>query len=212
MAASMTRTDFHGKAGAEMNTSDEPEHQNQCRIDGLSRQLFEALKKSGDVLVTAESCTAGLIAASLARVPGMSDCLAGGFVVYQNASKVNWLSIPPEIIDRCDVVSCDVARVMAENALRQTPQASIGVSITGHLGPQSPESLDGIAWMGLATRESLSTAIRLVLEPANAMDATLESQSIVRRQRQQNAVIQVLQHLLQHQSTGCIGEDALWGT
>jgi nicotinamide-nucleotide amidase len=208
----MTRSDFLRKAGADMSTSDEPEHQNQRRIDELARQVFEALRKSGDVLVTAESCTAGLIAASLARVPGMSDCLAGGFVVYQNASKVKWLSIPPELIDRCDVVSCDVARVMAENALHQTPQASISVSITGHLGPQSPESLDGIAWMGLATRESLSTAIRLILEPSNATDATIDSQSIVRRQRQQNAVIQVLQHLVQHQSTGCIGEDAVWGT
>jgi nicotinamide-nucleotide amidase len=195
-----------------MNTSDEQGHQNQCRIDELSHQLFEALRKSGDVLVTAESCTAGLIAASLARVPGMSDCLAGSFVVYQMASKVNWLSIPQEVVDRCDVVSCDVAKMMAENALRRTPHATISVSITGHLGPQAPESLDGIAWMGLAASESLSTAIRLVLEPSNATDATLDSQSIVRCQRQQNAVIQVLQHLLQHQTTGAVGEDAIWGT
>jgi nicotinamide-nucleotide amidase len=208
----MTHSDFLRKAGADMTTSDEPEYQNQCRIDKLALQLFEALSKSGDVLVTAESCTAGLIAASLARVPGMSDCLAGGFVVYQNASKVNWLSIPPELIDRCDAVSCDVARVMAENAMHQTPHASIGVSITGHLGPQAPAAFDGIAWMGLATRKAHSTAIRLVLEPSNATEPTTDSQSIVRCQRQQNAVIQVLQHLLQYQSTGAIGEDAIWGT
>ena len=57
-------------------------------LDPLAFRAFDLLRKTNQVLVTAESCTAGLIAATLARVPGMSTVLAGGFVVYQIESKV----------------------------------------------------------------------------------------------------------------------------
>jgi nicotinamide mononucleotide (NMN) deamidase PncC len=67
----------------------------QQKLDALANALFQVLELSGDGLVLAESCTAGLIAATLARVPGMSRRLAGSFVVYQIDSKVRWSFFRP---------------------------------------------------------------------------------------------------------------------
>src|SRR6188508_3293676 len=107
----------------------------QAELDALAFKAFQLLKQRGQVLVTAESCTAGLIAATLSRVPGMSVCLAGSFVVYQVDSKVAWLDLPADLIERCDVVSAEVAESMAQQALQKTPHATMAISITGHLGP-----------------------------------------------------------------------------
>jgi nicotinamide-nucleotide amidase len=94
-------------------------------LDSLAFRAFELLRKTRQVLVTAESCTAGLITATLARVPGMSTVLAGGFVVYQVDSKVAWLNVSSHVIEQQGVVSSDVAQLMAEAALRNTSQATI---------------------------------------------------------------------------------------
>ena len=72
----------------------------QCILDALACRAFELMIRHQQVLVTAESCTAGLIAATLSRVPGMSRCLAGALVVYQPASKTEWLDVSAEMIDK----------------------------------------------------------------------------------------------------------------
>ena len=110
------------------------------------------MEQTADTLVLAESCTAGLIAATLSRIPGMSRRFAGSFVVYQIDSKTAWLGISAEMIQQHDVVSCVVAVSMATQALERTPHANIAMSITGHLGPDSPPELDGLAWLAIARR------------------------------------------------------------
>lgn len=169
-------------------------------LDSLAFRAFEWLRRTNHVLVTAESCTAGLIAATLARVPGMSNVLAGGFVVYQIESKVAWLDISSALIDRHGVVSSEIAQLMAEAALRNTPHATIALSITGHLGPDAPVDLDGVAWMGFAQRNHSGCSHNLHLHttiPTSTSSPVTESQQrlSVRHERQQDAVRQSLTFL-----------------
>jgi len=170
--------------------------QPQQELDRLATQLFHAMEKSGDVLVLAESCTAGLIAATLARVPGMSRRLAGSFVVYQIDSKVAWLGISADTIQRHDVVSREVAESMATQALNRTPHATIAMSITGHLGPDAPAVIDGIAWLAIARSGMKTSATQLQLKPDSASpDNTVENPCRIRHARQSDAVFQALSRL-----------------
>ncbi len=166
-----------------------------AQLDELARKTFDGFKQRGHVLVAAESCTAGLIAATLARVPGMSACLAGSFVVYQVNSKIGWLDVPAELIERCDVVSREVAECMVSQALLKTPHASIAISITGHLGPYAPEGLDGIAWLGFADRRIGVQSVMLKLKPGSISQPSPEQRLSIRYERQQDAVRQSLSFL-----------------
>ena len=136
----------------------------QQNLDRLANQLFNTMENAGKILVLAESCTAGLISATLARVPGMSRRLAGSFVVYQIDSKIAWLGIPLVTIQQHGVVSQEVAASMAIQALHHTPHATIAMSITGHLGPDAPAELDGVAWLAIVSRGGKPITIRLQLD------------------------------------------------
>ena len=83
---------------------------------------------------TAESCTGGLIAGLLTEIPGSSDMLERGFVVYSNAAKEELLGVPPETLAKHGAVSAETARAMAEGALAKS-RAHIAVSVTGIAGP-----------------------------------------------------------------------------
>ena len=91
---------------------------------GVEKALSEARKK-GIFLVTAESLTAGLIASSFAEIPGASDVLVAGFVVYTQQAKTKVLSVGKMLIERFGVVSEPVAKSMASGALL------LGAEITG---------------------------------------------------------------------------------
>ena len=169
-------------------------------LDPLAFRAFELLRKNHQVLVTSESCTAGLIAATLARVPGMSTVLAGGFVVYQVESKVTWLNVSSAVIEQQGVVSSEVAQLMADGALRNTPHATMVLSITGHLGPDAPDNLDGIAWLGFAQRNHSCCSHKLHLQstipaPTNPPVTESEHRLFIRHERQQDAVRQSLSFL-----------------
>jgi nicotinamide-nucleotide amidase len=97
-------------------------------------KLLDLCRKSGLKLVTAESCTGGLIAAILTEVPGSSDVVERGFVTYSNAAKTEMLGVPAALIEKHGAVSEEVARAMAEGALGAS-QADIAVSVTGVAGP-----------------------------------------------------------------------------
>lgn len=118
----------------------------------LVKDVATLLKRTSKRVVFAESCTAGLVAASLARVPGISDQLCGSAVVYRMGTKSAWLSIPEPILDSPGPVSEIVAKLMAEKVLANTPEADISISITGHLGPAAPVELDGLVYIGASKR------------------------------------------------------------
>src|SRR6185312_13447885 len=85
-------------------------------------------------LATAESCTGGLVAASLTAIAGSSDVVERGFVTYSNEAKTELLGVPAPLIAAHGAVSAEVALAMAEGALAHAP-VDLAVSITGIAGP-----------------------------------------------------------------------------
>ena len=85
-------------------------------------------------IATAESCTGGLVAGVLTEIPGSSDVLERGFVVYSNRAKQDMLGVPGDMIADQGAVSEAVARAMAEGAVANS-NAHVAVSITGVAGP-----------------------------------------------------------------------------
>jgi nicotinamide-nucleotide amidase len=85
-------------------------------------------------LVTAESCTGGLVAARLTAVPGSSDVFRGGIVAYADSVKEGGLGVPPNVLAAHGAVSAETARAMAEGALQHLG-ADVAVSVTGIAGP-----------------------------------------------------------------------------
>jgi nicotinamide-nucleotide amidase len=85
-------------------------------------------------IVTAESCTGGLIAGLLTEIAGSSDVVERGFVTYSNESKHELLGVPDDLIVQHGAVSAEVARAMALGALKQS-RADLSVAVTGIAGP-----------------------------------------------------------------------------
>mgnify|MGYP000569079050 CR=1 FL=1 len=100
----------------------------------LAVTVLDALKASGKMVATAESCTGGLICGALTEIAGSSAAVDRGFVTYSNEAKTDLLGVPAELIRRVGAVSKEVAIAMAEGALAQS-NADIAVSVTGIAGP-----------------------------------------------------------------------------
>jgi nicotinamide-nucleotide amidase len=115
--------------------------------------LLDLCKAKGLSVVTAESCTGGLVAAALTDAPGASKVVDGGFVTYSNEAKQTCLKVPKALLDTCGAVSEEVARAMAEGALASSP-ADLAVSITGIAGPEggTPEKPVGLVHFAAARR------------------------------------------------------------
>jgi nicotinamide-nucleotide amidase len=90
-------------------------------------------------VVTAESCTAGMIAATLGDLPGCGSWFECGFVTYSPEAKCRLLSVKPETIAQFDLTSEQVAREMVEGALRDS-RGNVAVSNTGLAGPSNGDS------------------------------------------------------------------------
>ena len=107
-----------------------------------SRGLTGALQVKKLTLATAESCTGGLVAATISEIPGSSLVLDRGFVTYSNEAKQQMLGVTPATIDVYGAVSTECAEEMAKGALAHAP-VDLAVSITGIAGPDGrrpPES------------------------------------------------------------------------
>ena len=102
-------------------------------------------------IATAESCTGGLLAERLTRIPGSSSYFLGGVVCYSNSLKTAWADVPAALIDAKGAVSPEVAQALADGIRRRTG-ASLGVGITGIAGPGggSPEKPVGLVHIALA--------------------------------------------------------------
>lgn len=101
-------------------------------------QVLQAARDRAAKIATAESCTGGLIFASLTEIAGSSDVMDRGFITYSNAAKTDMLGIDPAMIDRHGAVSEEVAVAMAEGA-RVRSGATIAVAVTGIAGPGGSE-------------------------------------------------------------------------
>ncbi len=115
--------------------------------------LLERCKAAGVMVATAESCTGGLIAATLTAIAGSSAVVDRGFVTYSNEAKSDLVGVPAALIEAHGAVSEPVARAMAEGAVARS-RADIAVSVTGVAGPSggSAEKPVGLVWFGCARR------------------------------------------------------------
>ena len=113
--------------------------------------LLDAYREAGLHVATAESCTGGLIAATITAIAGSSDVVDRGFVTYSNEAKTELLGVDPAMIAAVGAVSEPVARAMADGALSRS-RASRTVSVTGVAGPGggTAEKPVGLVWFGLA--------------------------------------------------------------
>ena len=101
------------------------------------------------MLVTAESCTGGMIAAACTDLAGSSQWFERGFVTYSNAAKTQCLGVPAELIETHGAVSEPVARAMAQGAVAHSA-AQVAVAVTGVAGPTggSADKPVGTVWFG----------------------------------------------------------------
>ena len=119
----------------------------------LATTTLASCRARNEKIVTAESCTGGMVAAHLTSVAGSSDVVERGFVTYSNAAKMEMLGVHGETLDASGAVSEDVAAEMAAGALARS-HADIAVSITGIAGPGGSEyKPEGRVCFGLATPE-----------------------------------------------------------
>ncbi|WP_171176349.1 CinA family protein [Ruegeria sp. HKCCD8929] len=113
-------------------------------------ELLDRAKALNVMVATAESCTGGMVAAALTDIPGSSAVVDRGFVTYTNAAKEQMLGVRAETLAAVGAVSEEVAKEMAEGALRHSG-AQLTVSITGIAGPGGSEfKPEGRVCFGLA--------------------------------------------------------------
>jgi nicotinamide-nucleotide amidase len=115
----------------------------------LAERVLEGCRAYGFTIVTAESCTGGLVAGCLTEIPGSSEVLDCGFVTYSNEAKKTLLGVPADTLEAHGAVSEQVARAMAEGA-RERTGCAMSVAVTGIAGPgggtrQKPVGLVHIA-------------------------------------------------------------------
>ena len=138
------------------------------RVDDLVAQLL-----AGRRLATAESCTAGLLAARLTERPGSSSYVAGGVVAYANDAKVELLDVDPQLIEEHGAVSEPVAEAMADGALKRFG-ADTAVAITGIAGPDGgteDKPVGTVCWsVRLADGRAITRTVRLPGDRADIRD------------------------------------------
>lgn len=115
----------------------------------LEETVGEILKRRGLTLSAAESCTGGEIAHLVTSVPGSSAYFLGSVTSYAVSVKEQVLGVPAEVIERCGVVSSEVAAAMAEGVRRVTG-SDFAVATTGLAGPSGDEHNPvGTVWIGV---------------------------------------------------------------
>ncbi|QIB66045.1 CinA family nicotinamide mononucleotide deamidase-related protein [Kineobactrum salinum] len=124
----------------------------------LAQRVLELLQQRGKTLTTAESCTGGLIASMLTRVPGSSEAFHAGFVTYANDIKTSVLGVLPGTLARHGAVSEEVVREMALGAL-QRAGADYAIAVSGIAGPEggSPGKPVGTVWLAWGEAHALQT-------------------------------------------------------
>ena len=127
--------------------------------------LADLLIENSYKLVTAESCTGGLISAVCTSVAGSSNWFERGFVTYSNEAKTEQLGVDAALIAEHGAVSEPVARAMAFGAIRHSgspPRAQVSVAVTGVAGPAGGGAAKpvGTVWFGFWVQGQLSSEMQ----------------------------------------------------
>lgn len=128
-------------------------------FEELSISLLDLCRRNKLTLVTAESCTGGLIAGALTDIAGSSDVVWGGFVSYADEAKTSLLDVPASLIEENGAVSEEVVHAMVAGALKNST-ADLAVAVSGVAGPGggSPEKPVGTVWIAAGLKNKSVTA------------------------------------------------------
>jgi len=138
--------------------------------------LLDLYRRRGWMIATAESCTGGLIAATLTEIAGSSDVVDRGFVTYSNEAKTDLLGVPAALIEQYGAVSDPVAAAMALGAVARS-RAQVAIAVTGIAGPGggSPEKPVGLVYLGLAKQGEAHAKVERHVFEGRRHDIRLQS-------------------------------------
>ena len=124
----------------------------------LSKELSDKFWKEGLTLATAESCTAGNIAAVITAIPGSSHFYKGGIVAYSDEVKINLLGVNPETLEKQGAVSEEVVIEMVKGAMKSM-NSDCAVATSGIAGPTggTPDKPVGTVWIAAAKHDKVIT-------------------------------------------------------
>ena len=122
-------------------------------LHDLAQKIISSYTAEKKKIVTAESCTGGLVTGALTEISGSSAVLERGFVGYSNDAKTEVLGVMPELLEQYGAVSAEVAEAMATGAL-EFSLADVALSVTGIAGPSGGTLAKpvGLVFFGIATR------------------------------------------------------------
>jgi nicotinamide-nucleotide amidase len=132
----------------------------------LEEVVAQLLTDNRATIAAAESCTGGLLAERLTRIPGSSTYFLGGAVCYSNELKTAWADVPPEMIAVKGAVSGEVAMALAEG-IRRRVRSTLGVGITGIAGPGGGSEEKPVGTVHLALASPTGVQERLVHLPGD---------------------------------------------
>lgn len=134
-------------------------------IGEIADAFLKACERRGILAATAESCTGGLIIATLTDIPGSSSMVDRGFVTYSNDAKMEMIGVQAATLDAHGAVSRETALEMAGGALARS-HAGIALAVTGIAGPDggSAEKPVGLVWFGIAVTGKPAVAEKRTFE------------------------------------------------
>ena len=143
----------------------------------ISREISELMWKDGITLVTAESCTAGNLAAAITAIPGSSHYYKGGVVAYANQVKENLLNVNTATIETYGVVSEETVCEMVRGAM-ETLKTDYAIATSGVAGPGggTHELPVGTIWIAAGSRNKIVT---MKLEGDDGRDQNIAKAKLV---------------------------------
>jgi nicotinamide-nucleotide amidase len=148
--------------------------------------VADLLVKNELKLVTAESCTGGMISAACTDLAGSSDWFERGFVTYSNAAKTELLGVDAALIEVHGAVSEPVVRAMAFGAVRHSA-AQVSIAVTGIAGPSGGSAAKpvGTVWLGFSVEGQLHSEMMCF----NGDRAAVRQQTVLHALKRLNALL-----------------------
>ena len=154
--------------------------QTTADIPELAARIVQEASARNSLIVTAESCPGGMVAAALTRIAGPSTALERGQVTYSHAAKMELLGVKDATLTAHGAVSTECAAEMVVGALAKTPAARLAVAITGIAGPggSTPDKPVGLVHFARQRRGEAAQLDRVIFtgdRPAVRAQATLHA-------------------------------------
>lgn len=141
--------------------------------------LSDELREKRLRIVTAESCTGGLLAALFTEISGSSKVFERGFITYSNRAKEEMLGVPGDLLADYGAVSEPVARMMVEGALENS-RANIGIAVTGIAGPGGGTPMKPVGTVHLACLRENRAVVHEMLQLGDIGRSAIREETVAR--------------------------------